>query len=44
LKVYIEKVVKETGCVGVDLLHLAQDRRNQWLVYENIGLNPVEVM
>jgi hypothetical protein len=44
LKVYIKTVVEETGRVGVDLIHLAQGRRNQWLVHENIRLNPVGIM
>jgi len=43
LEVYIKMVLKERGFVGVDLIHLAQGRRNQWLVHENIVLNPVGI-
>jgi hypothetical protein len=37
-------VVNETGCVVVDWIQLAPGRRNQWLVHENIGLNPLGVI
>jgi hypothetical protein len=44
VEVYIKTLVKETGCVGVDFIHLAQGRRNQRLVHKNIGLNPAGIM
>jgi hypothetical protein len=36
--------VKETGCVVVDWIQLAQGKRNQWLVRENIGFDSLGVM
>jgi hypothetical protein len=44
VKVNIKTDLKETECVGVDWIHVAQDRKNQWLVHVNMQLNPVGVM
>jgi hypothetical protein len=44
VEVNIKMDHKGTGCVGVDWIRVAQDRRNRWLVRVNMQLNPVGVM